>query len=169
MIILETDRLILREVTINDAKFIFELLNDPLWLRFIGDKHITDLDAARDYILNGPIKSYKTHGFGLFLTKLKNEGLSIGLCGLIKRDNLPHADVGFAFLPQFRGKGYATESASAVLNYGKTVLGLKQIVGITALDNDASIHVLEKLGLRFQKIVQIFDDGSESKLFVPDI
>lgn len=169
MNILETDRLILRKLTLEDAEFIFILLNDPSFLRYIGDKGVRNLEDARDYLLNGPIDSYERHGFGLYLTKLKDRDESIGICGLLKREFLEDVDVGFAFLPQFRGKGYATESASAVLNYGRNVLGINRIVAITSPDNDASINVLKKIGLRFEKLIKFPDENSESKLFVPAV
>lgn len=169
MNILETDRLILCKLTLDDAPFILELLNDPAFLRFIGDRGVRTLDDARNYIANGPMDSYEKHGFGLYLTKLKDSDTPIGICGLLKRDFLEDADIGFAFLPEFTGKGYGFESAAAVMEYGKTVLGLKRIVAITAPDNVASIKLLEKLGLRFEKTARFSKDGSESKLFVPDV
>lgn len=168
MNILKTDRLILCRLTIGDAAFIFELLNESLFLRFIGDKGVRSLDDARKYILNGPVERYERHGFGLYLTKLKDGAMPIGICGLLKRESLKNVDVGFAFLPEFRGKGYAFESASAVLDYGRTILGLNRIVAVTSPDNDGSIRVLEKLGLSYQKIVKLSEDDIECKLFAVD-
>jgi RimJ/RimL family protein N-acetyltransferase len=130
--VLETDRLNLRWLSIDDAEFILELLNEPSFLRFIGDKGVRTLDDARDYILNGPVDMYTRLGFGLYLTELKESGVPIGLCGLIKRDGLEDVDIGFAFLPKFWARGYAYESADAVMAYGKTVLGLNRIVAITS-------------------------------------
>jgi [ribosomal protein S5]-alanine N-acetyltransferase len=167
--VLETDRLILRRLSVEDSEFILELLNDPSWLRFIGDKGVRTLDGARDYILKGPVDMYKRFGFGLYLTELKNDKVSIGLCGLIKRDSLEDVDIGFAFLPEFRGKGYAYEAASAVMAYGKTVLGLSRMVAITSADNDASAKLLEKLGLQFERMIRLADDGEEVKLFTSEV
>ena len=167
MKILETDRLILCKLSIDDAAFILELLNEPSFLRFVGDKGVRTLDHARDYILNGPIASYERHGFGLYLTKLKENGISIGICGLLQRESLADVDIGFALLPQFWGSGYATEAAAAVLTHGRNILGLDRIVAVTSPDNLASINVLEKLGLRFEKMIKLSDDRPESKLFVP--
>lgn len=169
MNILETDRLMLCRLSIGDAAFILELLNDAAFLQYIGDKGVRNLDDAREYILNGPINSYERHGFGLYLTKLKDGGVPIGICGLLKRESLEDADIGFAFLPQFRRKGYGFESASAVLEYGRTVQGLNRIVAVTSPDNYASIILLKKLGLRFEKMVRLSDDDRESKLFSPDV
>jgi RimJ/RimL family protein N-acetyltransferase len=166
--ILETDRLILRWLSTDDAEFILGLLNEPSFLRFIGDKGVRTLDDARNYILNGPVEMYNRLGFGLYLTGLKDGGLPIGICGLIKRDGLEDADIGFAFLPKFWARGYAYESAAAVMAYGKTVLGLKRIVAITSLDNHASAKLLEKLGLQFERMIRLSKDAEEVRLFVSE-
>ena len=167
MTVLETERLILRELTLADAPFILELLTDPAWLHFIGDKGVRSLDEARDYIAQGPRLNYERLGFGLYLTELKDGGGPIGLCGLVKRPALADVDVGFAFLPQFRSQGYGFEAASAVLTYGQTVLGINRIVAVVAPDNAASIKLIEKLGLNFEEMVSLSEDGAESKLFGP--
>jgi RimJ/RimL family protein N-acetyltransferase len=167
--VLETDRLNLRWLSTDDAEFILELLNDPSFLRFIGDKGVRTLDDARDYILNGPVDMYNRLGFGLYLTELKESGVPIGICGLIKRDSLEDVDIGFAFLPKFRAKGYAHESAAAVMAYGKTVLGLKRIVAITSPDNYASGRLLEKLGMRFERMIRLSKDSPEVRLFSTDV
>ena len=169
MKVLETDRLILRWLSTNDAEFILELLNDPAWLQFIGDKGVRTLEDARDYILTGPVEMHARLGFGLYLTELKEGGVPIGICGLIKRDSLDDVDIGFAFLPKFRAKGYAYESASAVMAYGKNVLGLNRIVAITSPDNHASAQLLEKLGFQFERMVRLSDDAQEVKLFASDV
>lgn len=169
MKVIETDRLNLRWLSTGDAEFILELLNDPSFLRFIGDKGVRTLDDARNYVLNGPADMYNRLGFGLYLTELKDGGVPIGLCGPIKRVGLEDVDIGFAFLPKFRGKGYAYESAAAVMAYGKTVLGLKRIVAITSPDNDASGALLERLGLRFEKMIRLSKDAPEVRLFAADL
>lgn len=166
MQVLETDRLILRWLTVEDAAFILELVNDPSWLQFIGDRGVRTLEDARNYILKGPVEMYGRLGFGLYLVELKDEGVPIGMCGLIKRDSLKDVDIGFAFLPSFRGRGYAYEAASAVLAYGKSTLGLERIVAIVSPGNDRSIRLLEKLGLHFEQRVQL-SERDEVKLFAP--
>lgn len=166
--VLETDRLILRRLSVEDAKFILELLNDPSFLRFIGDKKVRSLDDARSYILSGPIASYERFGFGLFLTELREPSVPIGICGLLKRDTLEDVDIGFAFLPEFCGQGFGFESAKATMTYGKDVIGLKRIVAITSPDNDASIALLEKLGFTFERVTKLSDDAPEVKLFAAD-
>jgi RimJ/RimL family protein N-acetyltransferase len=162
--VLETDRLILRRLSIEDAEFILELLNEPSFLRFIGDKGVRTLADAREYILKGPVDSYERFGFGLYLTVLKEEEVPIGICGLLKRESLKDIDLGFAFSPKFWRNGYAFESASAVLAYGRSVLGLKRMVAVTAPDNDGSIRVLEKLGFGYEQMVRLSEHGPEIKL-----
>ncbi len=166
--ILETDRLILRRLSVEDNEFILELVNDPSWLRFIGDRGVHTLEDARDYILKGPVAMYARLGFGLYLVERKSDGIPLGICGLIKRDALEDVDLGFAFLPEYRAQGYANESAAAVLAYGKSVFGLKRIVAITSPDNDRSAELLEKLGFTYEKMIQLPDDDSEVKLFARD-
>ena len=168
MRVLETDRLILRWISADDAPFILELLNDPGWLRFIGDRGVRTTDAAREYILKGPVAMVERLGFGLYLTERKSDGVPLGICGLIKRDSLDDVDIGFAFLPQFTAIGYATEAATATMAYGKNTFGLKRIVGITSRDNVTSIILLEKIGLKFEAMVKMPKDDEEVMLFAWD-
>lgn len=164
--VLETGRLILRRLTVEDAPFMLGLLNEPSWLRFIGDRGVRTLEDARNYIAKGPVDMYERLGFGLYATALKeDESAPIGICGLVKRDGLEDVDIGFAFLPKFWGKGYACEAASAVMAYAKSVVGLERIVAITAVDNESAARLLEKIGLRFEKMVRLSDDGEEIRLF----
>ncbi|OAK33516.1 GNAT family N-acetyltransferase [Bacillus wiedmannii] len=163
MIVLETERLVLRWFDIKDAPFILELVNDPAWIQFIGDKRIKNLDDAKKYILNGPVDMYNKMGFGLYLVERKEDFTPLGMCGLIKRDSLEDVDIGFAFLEKFRSKGYGFESASAVIDYGVRNLGMKRIVAITTIDNINSGKLLEKVGLQFEKIIS--DSGEDLKLF----
>lgn len=163
--ILETDRLILRHLSPEDAEFILRLLNEPSWLRFIGNKSVKTIDDARSYILRGPVEMYSRLGFGLYLVELKEGALSIGICGLIKRDSLEDVDIGFAFFPEHWGRGYAYESASAVMAHARDDFGLKRLVAITSVDNESSIKLLEKLGFRFERMLKLSQDGEEVKLF----
>lgn len=163
MIVLETERLVLHWFEIKDAPFILELVNDPAWIQFIGDKGIRNLEDAQKYILNGPVDMYNKMGFGLYLVERKEDLTPLGMCGLIKRDSLEDVDIGFAFLEKFRSKGYGYESASAVIEYGVQQLGLKRIVAITTIDNINSGKLLEKVGLRFEKIIS--ESGEDLKLF----
>ncbi len=164
---METARLTLRELTVADAPFILELVNDPAWLRFIGDRGIRTVAAAGAYIVEGPVAMYRRLGFGLWLTQLK-DGTPIGICGLIKRDTLDHVDIGFAFLPAHGGRGYAHEAAAATLAHGRDVLGLDRIVAITAQDNERSIRLLETLGLRFEGLIRPVPDKPALRLYGRD-
>jgi RimJ/RimL family protein N-acetyltransferase len=166
--VVETDRLVLRRVVVEDSEFILELLNDPSWIRYIGDKGVRTLDEARDYILKTLVAMYERLGFGLYLTELKGESVPIGICGLIKRDSLEDVDIGFAFLPKFRRHGYAYESAAAVVEYGKRTFGLKRLVAITSPDNYGSARLLEKLGFSFERMVKLSEDSAEVSLFALD-
>lgn len=163
--VLETARLVLRRLDVDDAEFIVELLNDPDWLRFIGDKDVHSVAAARTYIANGPMAMYAREGFGLYLTERKDGAVPLGMCGLIKRDSLPDVDIGFAFLPAFRGQGYAFEAASAVMALGARTFGLRRIVAITSPDNDRSIALLEKLGMKAEGVVPLAPGGSGTAVF----
>jgi RimJ/RimL family protein N-acetyltransferase len=165
MKILETDRLVLRRLSVEDAAFILELVNEPSFLRFIGDRGVRTIDDARDYILKGPIASYERFGFGLYLCEIKDGREPIGICGLLKRESLDDVDIGFAFVPEFWRKGYCYEAASAVMAQGKSAFGLDRIVAITSPENDRSVRVLEKLGMRFERMVKLSDDAPEVKLF----
>jgi RimJ/RimL family protein N-acetyltransferase len=165
--VLVTPRLILRLLDQDDAPFILELLNDPDWLRFIGDKGVRTLDAARTYIANGPAAMVQRLGFGLYLVELSGTRTPVGICGLIKRDALDDVDLGFAFLPQFRAHGYAREAAAAVLAYGRETLGIPRIVAITAPDNARSIRLLEELGLRFERTLRMPGDDHEVRIYAP--
>ena len=150
-----------------DAEFIFELVNEAAFIRNIGDKGVRTLDDARNYILTGPVTSYAKFGFGLYLVALRETGEAIGICGLLKRDSLEDVDIGFAFLERFRRKGFAYEAAAAVMGYGRNALGLKRIVAITSADNEGSMRVLEKIGLRFEKMIRMPGSDEDTRLFVP--
>jgi RimJ/RimL family protein N-acetyltransferase len=154
---------------VGDAAFVLELLNEPSFLRNIGDKGVRTLDDSRQYILDGPVDSYQRLGFGLWLVELKDSTVPIGICGLVKRDALTDVDIGYAFLPRFWSLGYAYESASAVMSYARDVLGLKRLLAVTNQDNAGSIKVLEKLGLKFERMVRLAEDGPEIKLFASEL
>ena len=160
-----TERLSLRRLSCDDAGFILRLLNEPSFIQNIGDKGVRDMDDACSYILNGPVASYEKFGFGLWLVELKEGGVAIGMCGLLKRDALEDVDLGYAFLPEFWSRGYALESAAVVLSYARETLGLKRVVAITNVDNQSSIRLLEKIGFEYEKMVRLSDDAPEIKLF----
>jgi RimJ/RimL family protein N-acetyltransferase len=162
--VIETRRLVLRHLAPDDDGFILELLNEAAFIRFIGDKGVRNLSDAREYLLQGPIESYARHGFGLYAACLR-DGTPIGICGLVRRDGLADADVGFAFLARHRLQGFAGESAAAVLAHARQALRLRRVVAITAPDNLGSIAVLEKIGMRFEGMIRLAEDSSELKLY----
>lgn len=153
-----TPRLQLHELTPGDAGFIVELLNDPDFLRHIGDRQVRTADDARAYLAAGPMASYAAHGFGLWRVELTATGESVGMCGLLRRPTLPDADLGYAFLPAFRGQGLASEAAAATLRFGFEQAGLPRILAIVSPGNAGSIRLLEKLGLAFDRMQVIGDD-----------
>jgi RimJ/RimL family protein N-acetyltransferase len=167
--VLETARLRLRQVSTDDAGFMLGLTNEPSWLQFIGDKGIRTLADARAYIERSYLAMYARCGHGLYLVELKPGNTAIGICGLIRRDGLADVDLGYAFLPAHWNQGYAHEAASAVIDYGKTRFGLTRLIALTALDNERSARLLEKLGFRFEKTGRLTRDGAESKLFAREL
>jgi ribosomal-protein-alanine N-acetyltransferase len=149
-----------------DAAFILELLNDPSFIRFIADRGVRTPEGAARYIEERFVESYRQHGFGLWLVETKDEGVPVGICGLLKRGTpVPGVEVGYAFLPTFRGKGYAFEAASAAAAYARDVLKVPCLYAVVNRDNTASIRVLEKLGMRFERMVRLSGEDSDVNLF----
>lgn len=147
MIVLETERLLLQRFTLRDAAFVLRLLNEPAFLQHIGDKGVRTLEQARSYLRLGPLASYRQHGHGLYRVSLK-DGTPIGMCGLLKRDQLPHRDLGYAFLAEHWSKGYAFEAASATLEHGRGTLALDVVLALISPGNASSVRLAEKLGFR---------------------
>lgn len=149
MRVLETERLALRRLDVEqDAAFVLRLLNDPDWLTYIGDRGVRNLEDARHYLREGPVASYARHGHGLYAVEDSTDGALAGICGLLRRDFLDGPDLGFAFLPDFRRRGYAFEASVAVLRHERRELGLERVFAVTSPDNAASIRLLGKLGFR---------------------
>lgn len=165
MRILETERLALRLMSLDDAEFMLGLMNEPSWLEYIGDRGVRTLDHAVAYIANGPLASYEQRGFGFYIVELRDSRTPIGMCGLVKRNYLDDIDLGYALLPRYWGHGYAYEAAKAVLDYAIEHLGLKRIVAITSSRNHASGKLLFKLGLRFERMVTYPDLDEQVQLF----
>jgi len=163
--VLETDRLVLCWLERSDASFVLALVNDPSWLRYIGDKGVKSVGDAERYIENGPAAMFSRFGHGLNRVELKSDGRPIGICGLIKRETMDDVDLGFALLPEFRGAGYAYEAAAATVAHGRSVLGFSRIVAIVSPDNEASCRLLERLGFRLERMVQLGVDREELKLY----
>lgn len=164
-IVIETERLTLRKFTLDDAVFMLELLNTPAWLRFIGDKNVRTIEEAEQYLLNGNIRSYREYGFGFYVVVIKETQELIGICGIVKREGLDDIDIGFGFLPQFIGKGYGYEAASATLDYAINDLKIKRIVAIVNPENAGSIALIKKIGLQFEKMIQLSSKDIELMLF----
>ena len=162
---IETERLVVTEFSVENAAFVIELVNDPAWIEFIGDRGVSTLDDAREYILHKLQKSYQEFGFGMWLVQRKADGTPIGMCGLLKREYLDDHDIGFSFLPAFRGQGYAFESASAVIEYGKEALGIKRLVGFVLAVNQKSVSLLKKLGMQYERNLKIPDDDDDLELY----
>jgi ribosomal-protein-alanine N-acetyltransferase len=166
--VIETPRLVLHRLSTDDADFIRELLNEPSFLRHIGDKGVRNREDACRYILSGPMASYDRFGFGLYRVARKDSGEPIGICGLLKRESLEGVDVGFAFLPRSWSNGFALESTAAVLAHGRRTWRLKRVLAITSPDNAASIRLLGKLGFRFERMARLSEEAPEVKVFASD-
>jgi RimJ/RimL family protein N-acetyltransferase len=164
--VIETERLILTEFKDEDADFIIRLLNSPGWLKYIGTRNIQTTEDARSYISEKLAPSYQNNGFGFYLVSTRSGNEPVGMCGLIKREGLEDVDIGFALLPEHEGKGYAYEAASATMTYAKDILKLKRIAAITVPYNKASVKLLEKIGLKFDKMINMTDDKEELMYFI---
>ena len=164
-VVAETERLVLRRLGVEDAAFMLALLNDEAFVQNVGDRGVKSLEDARTYLLKGSIASYAQHGFGFWCVVQRDSGASIGICGLARRETLDDVDIGFAFLPGYRSQGYALESARAVMRIARDVFGLRRLVAITSLENQASAALLEKIGLRFERMVRVGEEVHEIRLF----
>ena len=169
MNVIETERLNLRELSEADAGVVLEILNDPGFIRFVGDRGVRTVGDAARYLDERFAESYRRNGFGLWLVETKDEKVPVGISGLVKRDSLPGVDIGYAFLPPFRSKGYAFEAGSAVLRHARDALGLERLYAIVNPDNAVSIRVLEKLGMKFERMVRLPGEETEIKLFATDL
>ncbi|MEO7934704.1 MAG: GNAT family N-acetyltransferase [Dokdonella sp.] len=162
---LKTDRLRLRELGPEDAPFMLALLNDEAFVRNIADRGVRTIEQARQYIIDGAMASYQKHGFGLWGVVPHDQASCVGICGLIRRETLDDVDIGYAFLPEWRGQGYALEAAQACMDLGRERFGLRRILAITSMDNPASARLLEKIGLRFERLIRFSEDAEQLRLF----
>ena len=169
LIVLRTPRLDLRKMSEEDAAFIIELLNDADFVRYIGDKGVRTVEDAHNYLQTGPIASYQRFGFGLYLVELRETGAPVGMCGLLKRDTLEDVDIGFAYLPQYRSRGYAVEAAAAVMRHARANFGLGRVVAITSQNNEGSARVLKKVGFKYERLIRVPHDENELKLFASEV
>ncbi len=153
-----TPRLRLRLLEQADSVFYLRLINDKSFIENIRDKGIRTVDGAWDDIQKGPLESQKLRGFSMYLVELAENATPLGLCGLVKRETLPDADLGYAFMPKFAGKGYAHEAAIAVLELAFQQLNLTKLAAITTPDNLASNKLLQKLGFKIERVGSIGED-----------
>lgn len=167
--IIETERLILKEFSSEDGEFIQKLLNTPGWLKYIGTRSINTIEDAVNYIENRIQKSYTESGFGFYFIELKSSSIKVGMCGLVKRESLDDIDIGFALLPQFEGNGYAFEASEGVMKYAKDNLNLKKLAAITVPYNTSSIKLLEKLGMKFEKLINLPGDPETLMLYSKEL
>lgn len=165
MTVLETERLLLTRLSYDHVEFIFELVNEPSFTQFIGDKDVHSLEDARRYLREGPIGSYERFGYGLFLVTVREGAQAAGICGLVKREEFPDPDLGFAFLERYRRRGYASESARAVLRYGFDELGLGRIIAMADPDNKPSVRLLQNLGFEYAGKVRMPEDDHDIDQF----
>jgi RimJ/RimL family protein N-acetyltransferase len=166
--VIETERLRIRYMKTEDAEFMLKLLNEPDWIKYIGDRGIRTVDAAKQYIKDGPMTMYEEHGVGLYTVELKEDAVPIGICGLIHRDFLKDVDLGFAILSMYWGNGYAYEAAEATMTFGAEVLGYRRIVGFTSLDNEKSANLLQKLGMKDEGKIKYASTSEDVRLFAKE-
>ena len=163
---IRTKRLTLSKFTINDAPFFYNLVNDPDWIKYIGDRNIKTIIDAEEYLKKNIIPSYEKFGFGFYVVRLTEEKTPIGMCGLIKRDWMDYVEIGYAFLTQFRGKGYAIESSIATKKYAKEKLEIDSLAAITDVENEKSGNLLNRLGFKFSKLISYPGEDKKCKLYL---
>ncbi len=165
MTVIETERLLLTRLSYDHCEFISELVNEPSFKRYIGDKEVHSQEDAHRYLREGPIGSYEQHGYGLFLVSVRESDMPAGICGLVKREEFDDPDLGFAFLNRYRRRGYASESARAVLEHGFDELGLRRIIAMADPDNEPSVRLLQTLGFVYERKVRMPEDEYDINLF----
>lgn len=163
---IDTDRLRLRKLVFEDVPFVRELVNDPDFIRYIGDRNVHCIEDAQQYLLSGPLMMYEQHNMGLLLVSLKQNQQPIGMCGLLQRDYLTHPDIGFAFLPEFRTAGYALEAAKSVIHYARQHKLANQICAMVSPDNLRSIALLGKLGLSYKRDLSLHELDKPTQFFI---
>jgi ribosomal-protein-alanine N-acetyltransferase len=161
----ETRRLRIEPFTLADAPFMLRLMNEPSYIENIADRGIRSVADAQDYLREGPLASYQQHGFGLWRVSLRSSSIAVGMCGLLKRDFLELVDIGYAFLPEHCGRGYAREAAKAVLQFAGGHLALQQVAAIVNEDNAPSVKLLSRLGFRHRRVIRMPEDGAPVQLY----
>lgn len=163
--VLSTERLELRWLTLDDTPLMLAIWNDPAFVRYVADRGIRTLEQARAAVEAGPLRLYAEYGYGPFRVRRREDGMDMGICGLFRRDGLEEPDIGFAILPDFCGKGYGYEAAAAVLDYARDALGLPCVTAIVSPLNAASIGLLEKLGMDFERPIRMPGDDHDVRFY----
>ncbi len=163
MIVCETTRLVIRHFELRDAAYVLAQLNEASFIQFIADKQVRSIIDAEKYLKDGPMASYDKFGFGLNIVLLKHSGAPIGMCGLLKRTELEYPDLGYALLPKYWGKGYATEASKAILNNAINIHKKNVVLGVTLANNQTSNCLLTRLGFTQNGIIELY--GSENNLY----
>ncbi|PLY40026.1 GNAT family N-acetyltransferase [Janthinobacterium sp. ROICE36] len=166
--VIATPRLRLRTVTPDDAAVYLALVNEPSWIANIGPRNLHTVVAARAALETGAMAQFRQHGYAFCIVERRSDGIAMGICGLILRASLPGPDIGYALLPAYWGQGYAYEAAAAVMCHAQHVLRLPTVYGITSQQNQASINLLNKLGLRFERFARLPPDGKETNIYRKD-
>jgi len=160
-----TARLCLRRLTIDDAPLMLAIWNDPEFVRYVGDRGIRTLDQAQTALRDGVLRLYADHGFGPYTMVLPNPDRAIGICGLFQRDSLDDPDIGFAVLPDYRNRGYVFEAARSVVAYAREELKLQRLTAIVSPENAASVALIRKLGLEFERMHRMSGDDDEVAIY----
>lgn len=163
--VLHTERLELRWLTPDDAPLMLAVWNDPAFIRHVADRGIRNLEQARAALEGGPLKLYADYGYGPFRVRRRNDGADLGICGLFRREGLDEPDIGFAILPDFCGRGFAFEASAAVLDHARDALKLSCVTAIVSPQNEASIGLLEKLGLHYERPIRMPADDHDVSLY----
>lgn len=162
----ETERLLLREVSNSDAGLIHSVLNDPDFVRYVGDRGVRTAAGAQSYIAERIVPGYREYGYGMYRVDRKPDGTAVGICGLVRRAGLDAPDLGFAVLPAFRRQGFAAEAAALVLEQARHRADIGQVLAIASPDNVSSNALLLRLGLQFEGLVTLADDRVPLNLYV---
>lgn len=167
--LLETPRLLLRPIEASDAAFAFELVNEPDWKRWIGERHVHSIDDARAMIESRWRPGYERPGFGFLLVARRADGAPLGICGIVHREGLEAPDLGFALLARHYGQGYAHEAAARCVAHARETLRLPRLLAITLPENVRSIALLERLGMRHDGTVRLPGDDEELRLYALEL
>ena len=163
--LLNTERLELRWLTPDDAEMMLAIWNDPAFLRYVGDRGVRTVEQARSAIEAGPLQIYADYGYGPFRLTRRDDGSDVGICGLFRREGLDEPDIGFAILPEYRGRGFGFESSVAVLDHARDALNLSGVTAIVSPQNERSIGLLEKLNMYYERTIRLPGDDDDLSLY----